>query len=188
MKTPHLVAMVNSWASPLGIWDSSKGATVSRDIELVIARLDTKDNTPRNYSHQYEEREDTAGGCKARLWGHQWGDDKPRTLLATHGPDITSGDLDDYERAVKGMRKMAKALAAMETQRGGSIDASESLGRWLEACGVTQVYSRPDGERNHGWLNKGEWRVESTGQFLYRVRMAMPENARATASVEGGVV
>jgi hypothetical protein len=163
------------------------GATCPNDIEITIARLGD-DAKPRNYSHGYEEREDTSGGFKARLWAHKWGTEPARTILGTHGPSISGGDLVDYERAVKGMKRVDRKIAAMAPARGSIVDAADGLGRWLEACGVTEVYYRPEGAREHQWLTDGEWRVETVGVFLARVRSAMPENAKPLASVEGGVV
>jgi len=155
---------------------------VDHDIELIIARLDA-DGTPRNYGHQFEERGDVAGGHQMRLWVFQ-SCDGPDTVASSRGPVISyGGETDDYVRAAAGMKRVDKAIEKMRTVRGPSADAADALGRWLEACGVDTVFIRPEGSRNEGWLNKGDWDRVSCGSFVSRVRAAMPENAKPIANV-----
>jgi len=70
------------------------------------------------------------------------------------------------------------------------VDAADALGRWLEACGVSKVYLRPDGS-NEQWLSRGEWLVLTVGEFVNRVRrnlyVAPAQQAPAGWSqIEGG--
>lgn len=168
---PKLIAIVDSLALKPATPDIY---TDGKDIVLRIGKLEsdreTTRETPRNYSHQYEEREDTAGGQSARIWSTRWKSDPLTASFCYRGPDIHGGELREYRRALKGMEKVDRRLESMRETRGPSVDAVDSLGRWLEACGVSEVWFRPPGEERAEWLNRGEWKSETTGSFVYRVR------------------
>ena len=149
------------------------------EISVSIARLESdadKAPHPLNYSHRTEEPENNPGGQFARIFAtYSTFEDKTKGLFAYYGPSVAYGTRKDYERAAKGLAKVEKHLEKAYQARGNAADPAEEMGRWLEACGIKVVYSRPTSE-DPGWLNKGEWRKETVGQFVNRLRSLLPDN------------
>ena len=174
---PELIAIVNK-AEKL-TKPSENLCSREPEISVAIGRLEANSDgakSPRNYSHQYDEPDNTSGGQFARIYAHySEHKDKTESFFAYYGPSIAYGAEKDYERAAKGLSKVAKKLDKIYELRGAAIDSVDNLGRWLEATGIEAVWSRPDGQDNE-WLNKGEWRQETIGQFVNRIRTLLPDN------------
>jgi hypothetical protein len=174
---PELIAIVNK-AEKLTKPSENYNRT-EPEISVSIGRLEANSagaKTPRNYSHQYDEPDNTSGGQFARIFASFSSyDNKTSSIFAYYGPSIAYGAEKDYERAAKGLSKVAKKLDKIYELRGSTIDTADALGRWLEATGIESVWSRPDGQDNE-WLNKGEWRQETIGSFINRIRTLLPDN------------
>lgn len=174
---PELIAIVNK-AEKL-TKPSENLCSREPEISVAIGRLEANSDgakTPRNYSRQYDEPDNTSGGQFARIFAsHSTYENKTKGLFGYYGPSIAYGNRRDYERAGKGLAKVEKNLEKAYQERGNASDPAEEMGRWIEACGIKEVWSRPDGKDNE-WLNKGEWRQETIGQFVNRIRSLLPDN------------
>lgn len=158
--------------------------TSGRDeIRVTIGRLDDTDGKPRNFSLSSispgsPESRISTGGCFARIWSaqpasyHVPGSTECNYFVA-HGMEISHGDLPEYEHAIRALKLIAKRQAGQYETRGNATDAADAMGRWLEACGVTQVYLRPESGRNRQWLTDGEWQCLTLGVFVVQVRKAL---------------
>lgn len=174
---PNLIALVNKQEKL--VRPSENFNRTEPEISVSIARLETHSSgatTPLNYSHRCDEAENSAGGQFARIFAsHSTYENKTKGLFGYYGPSIAYGNRRDYERAGKGLAKVEKNLEKAYQERGNASDPAEEMGRWIEACGIKEVWSRPDGTDGE-WLNKGEWRQETIGQFVNRIRTLLPDN------------
>jgi hypothetical protein len=177
MIKPNLIALVNTQDKL--IKPSENYNRKEPEISVSIARLEIHENgskTPLNYSHKYDESESVSGGQFARIFAsYSTYENKTKGLFGYYGPSISWGGRHDYERAAKGLSKVEKRLEKIYQDRGNAIDPADEMGRWLEAAGIEEVWSRPTHE-NGEWLNKGEWKQESIGHFINRVRTLLPDN------------
>jgi hypothetical protein len=136
-------------------------------------RLDA-DGTPRNFSHQYNEVINSAGGCFGRIWASKR-DTGAEGIFSWVGPDVMRGGENDYRVALAGVERVGKKMEKMREERGAPSSACDSLGRWFEACGVKAVMYRPEGSQNEGCLVRGQWNKVSIGTFVEMARRLMPE-------------
>jgi hypothetical protein len=142
----------------------------TKEISVSIAILDDK-GRPNNWRRDREFPSET-GGQRARIFACDSGfsRDLDGNLFSNYGPDISYCDSsDEYLDAGKMLAKVAKRISDMYAVRGNAVDAAESMGRWLEACGVTEVYMRPGNDRET-WLTEGEWKILTIGYFVQKVR------------------
>ena len=143
------------------------------DIKITIARLGV-DGKPRNYSQDSQDPKGCPGGCYARLYCSGMTAPSPHIYFCHYGPDIVYGNSEDYERAARALKAIQPRLDRMWNVRGRPADAADELGRWLEACGVTEVYCRPE-DNHHTWLNEGHWQTWNIGRCLFAVRECFPK-------------
>jgi len=141
------------------------------EISLNIARLGN-DGLPRNFSIDYETPKSANGGCSARIFATEHGEGIQANLFSWYGPALSFPDLRDYQHGLRAMERIGKRMEAMQRVRGSSVDCADAMGRFLEASGIIHVYSRPAGcrELNH---TRGEWRIESIGDFVNRARRSL---------------
>ena len=144
------------------------------EIRVRIMRLEA-DGAPRNFSRNYCEVENSAGGVCAWVWAFKT-EEKTDAIFSWAGPDVHRGNVSDYRVALAGMEKVERKMEKMRDERGAPSNACDSLGRWLEACGVKKVMYRPEGSKNEGWLTRGEWVTVSAGTFIEMARRLMPKD------------
>jgi len=145
------------------------------EIKIEIGTL-ADDNTPRNWNLAlFDEPKNSTGGCFYRMWASQYQNEAPIVMGGYYGKEIYYGKAEDYEHFAKALRSIQKKMQKIESERGGSSDQAEEVGRWLEACGVKSIMVRPEGEKNNGWMNKGTWKTLSIGSFVNRVRAKFPK-------------
>lgn len=152
------------------------------EISVAIGRVDEKDGTPRNFSLGYETPKSSNGGCFARIFASDCGTGTNANIFSWYGPALSFPDLRQYQHGLRAIERIGKRLDGMYAERGASVDCADGIGRWLEACGVSAVYVRPEGERENQWLSRGEWRVLSIGEFVNLVRRNLycaPERVEA---------
>jgi len=140
------------------------------EISVAIGRLEEKDGTPRNFSLDYETPKASNGGCFARIFASDCGTGTNANIFSWYGPALSFPDMRQYQHGLRAMERIAKRMDAMYSDRGASADAADAMGRWLEACGVSKVYVRPDRAQSEQWLSRGEWLVLSVGEFVNRAR------------------
>lgn len=163
---PPLIALAQHW-NPLRPHQFNSN---NCDIEIYIATLSDK-GTPRNFSFSdsMDYPKTCTGGCFCRIWASE-SDGKIYHYFNSYGPEINHGGLADYEYAVRALKVVNKRSEAIYRQRGVTDDVATLAGQWLEACGVTQVYVRPDSSRHVSWLNEGEWNVWDLGRTVNEIR------------------
>jgi hypothetical protein len=142
------------------------------EIQVHIGMLDPKDCKPRNFSlsslpFDADLNKAFAGNCHARIWASDNGN-----IFSDYGPDIHWGDLREYEYALKAVKRIAKNWEAIKAVRAYSRNEAESMGRWLECCGVFRVFLRPEGEERE-WMSEGAWHDLSIGDFISRCDRAL---------------
>lgn len=173
---PEAIAIVDAF-------DQLKPDTryLSRSAEIrvtigAVHRADNGNESPRNWSHwDRESKTGPCGGCSARMYASEasYYTGTEGNHLLTNGPQVTSDDVRDYEYAVKALKLIAKRHSEQYATRGNPVDAAESMGRWLEACGVKRVFMRPSPVCASSWLSEGEWLILSVGTFVGKVRSAL---------------
>jgi len=148
-------------------------------IKVTIARLKAEPNYshPVNWRLDYEESKSSTGGCFARIFAAQrYGTNEHYSLFSHYGPEISYGDDHrDYEHGARAIKSITDRMDAMYATRGPAVDTADSMGRWLEASGITKVWHRPEEYRDSGWLSEGEWQQASIGSFVSMVRARLPE-------------
>ena len=154
-----------------GKLEQLKPAAYNRnEIRVDIGTLDEKDGKPRNFLADSDTPRNSTGGCFARIFASEYGEGTGANLFNHYGPACTWAHLEEYEHAVRALKRIQAAHKEFYATRGNAVDAAEEMGRFLEACGVKRVFMRPDDETNTGWMNKGEWLDLSVGDFVSRVR------------------
>ncbi len=158
------------------------------EIEVTIAVKSAK-NTPQNFDLHYNTPKSSVGGCHARIFASEYGSGSNANIFNSYGPDVGKwGGLNDYQHGLRALDRIAKREEKMRQDRGYTSDAAEAMGRWLEACGVREVFMRPaEYNKRDGWLDRGEWEVLTVGQFINRVRQNLyvaPVPVETTAAVE----
>lgn len=143
----------------------------SLEIRVTIASLSEKD-TPQNFSIKYDMAKSSVGGCSARIFASDssYSEKYDANLFGWYGPEISYGVLRDYQHGERAVRRIDKRLEEIYRLRGCVVDAAESMGRFLEACDIDEVYMRPDSSTNCSWLSEGEWRKRTIGEFVGLVR------------------
>ncbi len=141
------------------------------DIKVTIAVLSEK-NTPQNWSIGYETPKSSNGGCRARIFASDgdYHEKYQANLFGWYGSEISYGDLRQYEHGARAVKRIDARMEEMYRVRGGVSDAAESMGRFLEACDISEVWMRPENYRGDSWLSKGEWLTITVGEFVNRVR------------------
>lgn len=170
---PSLVAVVEEMNQLRRPPEEYNYAVKEPEIKVRIMRLDA-DGTPRNFSHQYNEVINSAGGCFGHIWSAKR-EQGAEGVFSWVGPDVMHGSENDYRVALAGVERVGKKMEKMRDERGAPSNACDSLGRWLEACGVKKVMYRPEGSKNEGWLTRGEWTTVSAGTFIEMARRLMPK-------------
>lgn len=172
-KTQTLIAMVDT-LQPLRPSDFN-----APEIRVTIARLNPEDNKPRNWSLDYQEPKNSTGGCFGRAFCSSY---KPEVYFSWFGPEITYGDLNQYNHASRALKTIGARLDKISATRGASADAAECFGRWLEACGIEKVFVRePDCRAT--WLNEIDWQQWSIGRFVHEVRALYPKTEATAEAV-----
>ncbi len=144
------------------------------EIRVTIAVLGKdKDGRafPNNWSRDYSESKRSTGGCFARIFASD-SCDKTRVhhYFGCYGPDVRYGEVRDYEHATRAIKRINAGMDKIREARGCTDDAADTMGRWLESAGVTEVWIRPNGTRDSGWLSDGQWETPSVGRFVDKVR------------------
>lgn len=142
------------------------------EIRVTIARLEPGKGTPRNFRLDSDTPKTSAGGCYARIFASasSYHTGTQGNLFGSYGPDVSYGDLRDYQHGQRALQRIEKRVEAIYRTRGGAADAADSMGRWLEATGIRRVFLRPDKGRHTSWLSEGEWLQLTVGEFVNRVR------------------
>ena len=146
------------------------GEWSSNEISVHIGKLDETDGKPRNFRHDYETPKTSTGGCFARIFASSSGCGANANLFGSYGPETNFGQIAEYEHGARALKLIAKRMQSIYEVRGNALDAADEMGRWLECCGVEQVYTRDAGVDNE-WHHKGEWKVLTIGQFVRLVRV-----------------
>lgn len=140
-------------------------------FSAVVACVDPDDDKPRNWRlpPYFDRFPSDTGGCSIRAWEHEPG----RLLASSSGPEINYGELADYESAVKALKTIKRRRSKIDKDRGlpNDLTGVEDVCRWIEATGVKRVFRRL-GE-DTGWLSKGDWKVDSVGDFLSELRTVL---------------
>lgn len=140
-------------------------------FSAIVACVDPEDDKPRNWSLPYtwDRFPSDTGGCSLRAWEYEPG----RLLASSSGPEIRCGKLEDYEWAAKALKSIDRRRRKIESDRGTANDPTgvEDVCRWIESTGVKRVYRRV-GE-DSGWLSKGDWKVDTVGDFLGELRTVL---------------
>lgn len=167
MKNPHtFIAIVDSMVD-LRVSDYN-----TPEIRVTIGVLDPKDGKPRNWgqSSHTEAGVFDAGGCFATLYAGTYG-----LYFSHYGPACSHADLQHYEHGIRALKTISKRLGEMWKTRGSAPDAAVELGQWLEACGVSRVFMRPEGERRDQWLTDGTWKELTIASLIAETRRHFPE-------------
>lgn len=146
-------------------------------IKATVGVLDTEDGkeSPRNWSLDYEEPRNSCGGCYASIHVYDGIGNKPEALFGWCGPDISHGRPKDYAHGARACKTIQKKLDALYRANGNTVDAAATMTRWLNVCGVTAVWVRPEGETGTGWLSKGKWDTMTVTEFGELVRSKFPK-------------
>lgn len=169
MKQPTRteIAMVTSFEKLAPMDDYNRNAP---EIRVIIAVKEGDMKTPRNWSYMDEHPKTSVGDCFASISASKYGEDiRTGNHFSSHGPNISHGDLNQYRHGVRAMERISKRLEAMSKARGYPADAAECMGRWLEACDISEVWTRPQAERQR-WLTESDWDVLTIGQFVNQCR------------------
>lgn len=170
-------------------------AFIAKPLELLVHRewsgpeircdigthdVDAGDRSPRNWRLDYDEPKTSTGGCFARIFASQAYANSPSVgIFSQKGPEISYGDLRDYEHAARALKRIDSRMESIRSVRGPTLDAADSIGRWLEACGVSEVWIAAGPMGNS--LSGCDWHVLAIGAAVYRIREVMPERASAQA-------
>lgn len=128
---------------------------------------------PINFSLSYDTPKNCNGGLYAQVFARSYGDETKDNggIFSHYGPDIHYGDARQYAHGARALARVEKRLEEMQTVRGYTQDAAELFGRWLEACGVSEVWApRSNGS---GWLSDTDWQVLTVGEFVTVVRASL---------------
>lgn len=171
MKTKNKngeIALVNTINK---LHPASHWTTCGPEISVTIAVLSEKD-TPQNWSMNYDTAKSSVGGCRARIFASDgnYHEKYQANLFGWYGPEIGYGDLREYEHGARAVKNIGKRLEEIYRDRGAEVDAADSMGRFLEACNIDQVWMRPNHDSNRSWLSEGDWRQLSVGEFVNLVR------------------
>lgn len=138
------------------------------DIQLSIMSLPAEPDGrpgPRNSRWDWDGPKFQPGGAYCRLWSGFYG-----VSMICNGPLVHSDDAREYLSAARALETISKRTEAMGRIRGSAPDAAETVARWLEACGVSEVWFRPN-FRSYSW--QGDWERESSGATVSRIRAAI---------------
>lgn len=142
----------------------------TKEISVEIGVLKEETGKPQNFNLNYETPKASNGGLRARIFASEYGTGSNANLFSDYGPVISYGHLNDYKHAIRALERVGKRQQEQYVARGNAADAAEAMGRWLEACGITSVFLRPDADARRSWHNEGEWMLLSVGEFVNRVR------------------
>ena len=159
------VALVNGQLEQLR--PPTNDYSCGNEIRVTIAVLEEGKPHPRNWSlSSCDNPRKSFGGCFARIYASKdFG-----SIFSLYGPEITYGDLRDYHHGAAALKAIGARLEKLRLTRGPAVDPADDMGRWLEACGVKQVWFRPDHSKHESWLHKGDWSARNLGDFVYLVR------------------
>jgi hypothetical protein len=174
MKTTHKtrILMIEELKAPC----DARG-NVPDVFRAIVAKVG-EDGKPRNWSNPYHEERvngDT-GGFSIRAFRC----DDGKVLSLWRGREVESDDVQDYIDAVTSLRGVHKRLAVMKADEGYAADEIASMLRLIRAFRVEAVYSRPEHYHSE-WLTKGEWKVETVGEFANRLRSVLSRVERSMA-------
>lgn len=146
---------------------STFGEHSREEIELTIATTNESGDQPRNASYQWSGPAFQPGGMSARLVSGYYG-----VSILSSGRDISHcNDPREYMAAAKALETVTKRQSAMLAKRGTPSDQAEQIGRWMEACGVTEVFFR-EWFKAVGWHSDGEWKRVTPGVAVDMIREA----------------
>lgn len=168
MKKPQFIACLESCPVLPVITDHTEHS--KEDIILSVMTLPDPPDIrpgPRNSRWIWDGQKFQPGGCSLRIWSGSYG-----VSLVCNGPSVSSDDAREYLSAARALETISKRTEAMERTRGSATDAAETVARWLEACGITEVWFRP-GFRAVGWHSEGTWERELPGLTVSRIRSAI---------------
>lgn len=120
-------------------------ARISTEDDEIRVEIGSKWNDRvRVFSRLPEDPDDSPGGHFARIIGDPRG--SKGFYFNYYGPIINYGDdIVTYERAVKSIKKIQKRTQKIYFSRGSASSAAVLMGRWLEACGVDEVWYASEG-------------------------------------------
>jgi hypothetical protein len=165
-------------------WQKLKSSDYSfsemSDILFSAGKHDQSKDTP-NWDRDGEW---LFAGCHARIWASQanYHNGTEGNYFQEYGPDVTYGKLDEYEKAAKALKTIAKRMADIYESRGNPIDAAEHCGRWLESIRVKTVWIAPERTPN-GRLPDDGWRKMSIGSFVSALRGQLAVKGETAESV-----
>ena len=148
------------------------------DVFCAIVAKVGEDGKPRNWSKPYyEERVNgDTGGFSIRAFRC----DDGAILSLWRGREVESDDVEDYLDTATALKGVHKRLTAMNASEGYAADEIASMLRLIRAFRVEAVYSRP-ADYHSEWLTKGEWKVETVGEFANRLRSVLSRVERSVA-------
>jgi hypothetical protein len=150
-------------------------------FRATVANYSEDGTTPRNWRvpYSFERIKGETGGCQISAFVSKWQDEPSRVLVSNGGPNVTKGEIDEYQHGADALRIIHRRMSKLYDQRGPVSGPAEEIARWIEATGVNSVFIRPEGQRDTGWLNAGAWLSLTPGQFNSRMIAELAKLNRA---------
>jgi len=159
------IAILHSCPTLPVITDHGEHST--QDVELTVCTLDESGTQPRNASWKWDGPKFQPGGMRLRIYSSCYG----APILISGRAISHCGDAREYLTAGRALETLSKRTEAMVSTRGTAADPAEDVSRFLEACGVTEVFYRP-GFKSESWHSDGEWNRIPSGTAVEMIRKA----------------
>ena len=121
------------------------------------------------FSVSYDTPKTSVGGCFSRIFPSSHGDGVDANLFNHYGPNISYGDVRQYEHAARAMGSITMRMKVMSDKRGYADNAADRMSRWLEATRVKEVYLMRAPYDEMGKYH-GDNEILTVGEFVNRVR------------------
>jgi len=176
MKTPKhdhktRILLIDSMTAPQGL------QSYANVLTATVATLGD-DSKPRNWVRPYftQRIKGDTGGMTVSLFKCSHGGSTD-ILASNSAPSVKASNASEYLEVAQALKGFYARLVKLDDTQGWATTEVEKLIRMIIAMKVVAIYSRPDKEIE-GWLHKGEWIVESIGEFKNRLTHFLAKSAK----------